>query len=89
MPKFRKKPVIIDAIQFTGNNHKEVYEFANNSEHIMGDRDQLIIETLEGAHRANPGDYIIRGVAGEYYPCKPDIFAQTYEAITYLPEDKA
>ena len=79
--KFRKRPVVIEAIQWTGKNWKEIEEFVNvrkSGVHawIGGD---LIIPTLEGNMSATPGDWIIKGVRGEFYPCKPDIFAQTYE----------
>lgn len=78
--KFRKKPVVIEAIQWTGENTQEVYQFCNSGSrdcHIMGDK--LLIKTLEGTMEASAGDYIIRGVNGEHYPCKPDIFDKTYE----------
>ena len=76
--KFRKKPVVIEAVQFTGN-------FAQIKEFVGGDADyrngELVIATLEGAMRASLNDWIIKGVKGEFYPCKPDIFAATYEAV--------
>lgn len=80
MAKFRKKPVEIEAVQFTGDNHDDVLAW-------MGARaafthgQEFFIETLEGDMRAAPGDWIIRGVQGEFYPCKPDIFEATYEAV--------
>ncbi len=83
--KYRKKPVVIEAVKFTGNNVNEINEFTNNVSSIYGNRpnmgDELFIKTLEGEMAANVGDYIIRGVKGEYYPCKPDIFEQTYEKV--------
>ncbi|MGG7215341.1 hypothetical protein ACQPUY_17315 [Clostridium nigeriense] len=78
MPKYRKKPVVIEAIQWTGNNLKQVLEFSNDL-YISDDNFTLKVETLEGVMTANKGDYIIKGVTGEFYPCKPDIFEQTYE----------
>ena len=85
MPKFRKKPVVVDAIQWTGDNPFDVMRW---SEALGGNRrawdfrgDTITIPTLEGDMRADVGDWIIRGVKGEYYPCKPDIFAATYEAV--------
>lgn len=86
---FRKKPVNIAAIQWTGVNTEEVKAFlgkdANKCYGIClkdsPEKVNLVIETLEGNHTASPGDFIIRGVKGEYYPCKPDIFEQTYEVI--------
>lgn len=83
--KFRKKPVIIDAVQWTGENGKEIHEFcpvarrANAIAHPS--KTLLFIETLEGTMQAKPNDWIIKGVAGEFYSCKPDIFEKTYERI--------
>ena len=87
MAKFRKKPVVIEAIQFIGSNQREVLAFcrpelsedALNGAQVMGL--PVIITTLEGDMRANPGDWIIKGVKGEFYPCKPDIFEATYEPV--------
>lgn len=94
--KYRKKPVVIEAIEWTGKNLLEIREFIdgkrpNISSNIASDkwcdyedmikRDGLIIQTLEGQHIASIGDFIIKGVAGEYYPCKPDIFEKTYEWV--------
>ena len=86
---FRKKPVNIAAIQWTGNNIDEIKAFiGKDTNKCYGvylkekpEKVNLVIETLEGNHTASPGDFIIRGVKGEYYPCKPDIFEQTYEVI--------
>jgi hypothetical protein len=80
--KFRKKPVVIDAIEFTEGSHGAVLDFfqANNAPRAPQIfADYLIIPTLEGDMRADLGDWIIRGVKGEFYPCKPDIFAATYD----------
>lgn len=77
MAKYKKKPVIIDAIQWTGENREEIRQFANNCVECLGNI--VFIDTLEGTMQASVGDYIIRGVQGEYYPCKPDIFEETYE----------
>ncbi len=89
MPKFRKKPVVIEAEQFTYATNKK-------SEHPVKTGDMfmeypiwidkhgpcLIIPTLEGNHRADPGDWIITGVKGERYPCKPEIFVAMYELVS-------
>lgn len=86
--KYRKKPVVIDAIQWNG-------DFIENDEFIAPDwiedairngtlffnQNGLHIKTLEGIHHCSIGDFIIRGVNGELYPCKPDIFEKTYELI--------
>lgn len=83
--QYRKKPVVISAIQFTGWNWKACLQFMSDEilvfEEGMTKREKLEIETLEGTMRVSIDDYIIRGVNGEYYPCKPDIFDKTYEAI--------
>ena len=83
--KYRKKPVVIDAIKFTGVNEarmKEISDFIGYEPEVVNVDNLLhiVIVTLEGNHLARPGDFIIKGVAGEFYPCKPDIFAATYEA---------
>ena len=88
MAKYRKKPVVIDAIQLTAETVHECYSFVgakgNFPECGMGidpSDGQFKITTLEGVHTASVGDWIIKGVNGEFYPCKPDIFAKTYEKI--------
>jgi len=78
--KYRKKPVVIDAIQFVGENHNEIAEFVGSACRMHTEND-LTISTLEGAMNASKGDFIIKGVNGEFYPCKPDIFHKTYEAV--------
>lgn len=78
MAKFRKKPVIIEAIQWTGNNLEEIKDFMGYYESA---KKNLIIHTLEGKMIAQVNDWIIHGVQGEYYPCKPDIFEKTYEPV--------
>jgi hypothetical protein len=84
LTKFRKKPCIIDAIQWSGSNQKEVLSFLGGAN--WWDDVGPIIATLEGEMRADIGDWIIKGVKGEFYPCKPDIFEMTYER---LPDDQA
>jgi hypothetical protein len=77
MTSYRKKPVVIEAVQWTGANLSEVLEFTlHNAYYDHG----LHIRTAEGPLHASHGDWIIRGVQGEFYPCKPDIFEATYEA---------
>lgn len=87
--KFRKKPVVIEAAQFAGgpDSAVEAIAFAALPEtaYIVIEsggvrREHILIQTLEGFMEAQPGDWIIKGVKGEFYPCKPDIFAATYEA---------
>lgn len=77
--KFRKKPVVIEAVQYTGQNHEKISKF--NGIDYSGKPQFIIISTLEGDHAANPGDWIIKGIRGEFYPCKADIFEATYEKI--------
>ena len=79
---YRKKPVMVEAVQWTGENHAEMCEFIDPEVFEIKPKEGLIIHTLEGDHHASPGDYIIKGVNGEFYPCKPDIFAKTYEPAT-------
>jgi hypothetical protein len=74
--RYRKKPIVIEAIQFNGN-FDEIEEFVGGDAEFRGK--ELTVATLEGPLHASPGDWIIKGVKGEFYPCKPDIFAQTYE----------
>lgn len=85
MAKFRKKPVVIEAIRWVGHNWEELEEFANqdsNRDKIVANQDgTLTIETLEGNMTAIKGDWIIKGIKGEIYPCKPDIFKETYEEV--------
>lgn len=80
--KFRKKPVLVEAIQYDGTNEEEIIKFTNGVARRLATHTPLIkISTLEGDHQARIGDWIIKGVAGEFYPCKPDIFKQTYEVV--------
>ena len=83
--RYIKKPVVIEAIQFDGWNFREVYQFMSD-EPLMFTQDfrkeeYILIDTLEGVMKAKVGDYIIKGVHGEFYPCKPDIFEATYEPV--------
>lgn len=76
---YRKKPVVIQALQWTGENWDEISTFAEGK--VIPMRGEMHIHTLEGVMKASEGDYIVRGVCGEYYPCKPNIFEQTYEKV--------
>lgn len=80
MAKYRKKPIVIEAILFDGENFDEVGRFVGLNGRKAGREGRLEIKTLEGVMVASPGDYIIKGVNG-VYPCKPDIFEQTYEKV--------
>ena len=79
--KYRKKPVVIDAIQWTGKNLLEICNFTGRCGGELIKSGELYIDTLEVVHHAAVGDFIIKGVHGEFYPCKPDIFAKTYEVV--------
>lgn len=90
--KYRKKPIVIEAFQLKenfmkiGENCKGVPDWAINAYDdgiiYFNEKGECFIKTLEGVHHASVGDYIIRGVDGELYPCKPEIFAKTYEAAS-------
>ena len=92
--RYKKKPVTIQALQWTGNTHREMFDFltgyVSKDDNIETDGDNfridhfaikggLVIKTLEGDHLATISDYIIKGVEGEFYPCKESIFKKTYE----------
>lgn len=80
MPYYRKKPVVIEARQFDGTNGREIVKWIeSNGQDAQLNHEEVYIVTLEGIVHASAGDYIIRGVQGEFYPCKPDIFIATYE----------
>ncbi len=92
MARYRKKPVVIEAVQFRGFNEENgqvelsekpdwlTAEFGNEAI-FFDEPNTLTIKTLEGNMIASVGDWIIRGVSGELYPCKPDIFQKTYEPV--------
>jgi hypothetical protein len=103
MPKFKKKPVVIEAFQMTPERRWDNSEWPNwlheawqkdpsdpgclycvRDDGSVGPGEHLRIATLEGHHAVTPFDWIIQGVHGELYPCKPDIFKQTYEAVDEL-----
>ncbi len=81
--KYRKKPVVIEAMQFTEDLKDRVFNFitCNKAAEMQDGKPILKIQTLEGVITATIGDYIIKGVKGEFYPCKPDIFELTYEPV--------
>lgn len=86
--RYRKRPVVIEAMQFTKDNGQEVTDWirsvgnrAVSWNHFSHDDQSLDIVTLEGIMTADLDDFIIRGIQGEHYPCKPDIFADSYEIV--------
>jgi hypothetical protein len=83
--KYQKKPIVVEAIQYDGKNSADIFEFCGRPydryvREPVG-KNYLEIITLEGVMKAQPGDYIIKGINGEFYPCKPDIFEKTYDEI--------
>lgn len=86
MARFRKKPVEIDAVRYAGEAEQpELLELLEDCEGWHVGMTGIEIPTLEGTMTARPGDWIIRGVKGEFYPCKPDVFEATYEAADLPP----
>ena len=81
MAKFRKKPVVIEAMRWDGSNQSAAQIMRWCGRKLQNGNGLMIIDTLEGNMRANVGDWIIRGIRGEFYPCKPGIFEETYEAV--------
>lgn len=87
MAKYRKLPVVIEAMQFTDENKNQVFNWITGNHYPDFEEPEtrnkpiIRIDTLEGEMTAKLGDYIIKGVNGEFYPCKPDIFEKTYEPV--------
>lgn len=81
--KYRKKPVVIEAIKYEKEHIGRALDFCNNNENIQynPEDNEYYIHTLEGDMKVSEGDYIIKGINGEFYPCKPDIFEKTYETL--------
>jgi hypothetical protein len=81
--RYTKKPVEIEALQWTGENTKEIVAFCSDCFSYQKDNvNVLVINTLEGTMKASIGDYVIKGIKGEFYACKPDIFVMTYDEVT-------
>ena len=80
MVRYKTKPCEIEAIQYTGNNLIEILDWGQGKI-LWNDVDDLFVDTLEGRMRADVYDYIIKGLRGEYYPCKPDVFEKKYEEV--------
>lgn len=81
MAMYRKKPVVIEAMRLTEKSMPEVSEWCGGRLSQFGEAWSIEIPTLEGTMRADPGDWVIRGVKGEFYPCKADIFEATYSVV--------
>lgn len=78
--KLRKKPVVIEGVRYTGTNFEEIEKFVGGDAEFRNG--ELIVATLEGPLHASTGDWILKGVKGEFYPCKPDILEATYDIVT-------
>lgn len=78
--EYVKKPVVIEAVQWTGENWPEVFDLAGIA--IARFEEHLLVETEEGTMMAYPGDWIIKGIIGEIYPCKDEVFRATYEQVS-------
>lgn len=85
--KYVKKPVVVEAVKYTGQNKSEIQSFVGK-ELVQRLDGSLQIETLEGIMCANVGDYVIKGVSGEFYPCKPIIFNKTYDLVEQTEKQK-
>lgn len=85
--KYVKKPVVVEAVKYTGQNKNEIQSFVGK-ELVQRLDGSLQIETLEGIICANVGDYVIKGVSGEFYPCKPIIFNKTYDLVEQTEKQK-
>jgi hypothetical protein len=80
--KYRKKPVVIEAMKFDGTNRAPIEKWVGVESDLLSHDQTIKIPTLEGVMMAQIGDFIIKGVQGEFYPCRSDIFQQTYEAVS-------
>ena len=90
--KYRRRPIVVEAIKWDGSNYREVCDFAGKKLFLEyagfpPSERTLVIQTLEGTMHACAGDYIIRGIKGELYPCKPDVFKLTYEPLSEPPKE--
>ena len=79
--RYRKKPLVIEAVRWTGYNEDELAEFMGVERVFVTPTRLLLVATLEGRVHAGAGDYVVRGVRGEFYPCKPEVFEKTYEVV--------
>lgn len=79
--RYRKKPVEVSAVKWTGDNLNDIADLIGNASNVYRKNNNLSIRTLEGTMTCSPGDWLIKGVKGEFYPCKPDIFTETYEPV--------
>lgn len=89
MKIYKKKPVKVEAVQFTGTNQEEIREWSNYEVYPTGTKLpenertlEMVVSTLEGLVKAKIGDYIIKGIRGEFYPCEKSIFEESYYEVT-------
>ena len=80
MKRYVKKPIVVEAVQYNGNNVQEILNFCGGAV-VVRMLSEITIKTLEGPLHVSEGDFIIKGVEGEFYPCKPDIFEKTYDVV--------
>lgn len=84
--KYRNKPVVIEAMQFTNTNLSDIAKWLCDCDRsFQSNGETITLSTLEGVMMASLNDWIIKGVKGEFYPCKPDIFEMTYEPVSTQP----
>lgn len=79
--RYMKGPVVVQAVKWTGKNILEMCKFTGRDVSPFFSGEQLYLQTIEEVHHASIGDYIIKGVHGEFYTCKPDIFREIYEKV--------
>ena len=79
--KYKKKPIVIEAVKWTGSNFHRIKDLTKWDNINLSVENDLFIRTLEGHMKADIGDYVIKGIQGEVYPCKPDIFEASYEKV--------
>ena len=79
--QYIKKPIVIEAIQYTGDNKNKIHDFTDDAGHVVLGVKQISIQTLEGEMKADPSDWIVKGIKGEFYPVRNDIFHETYQKV--------
>ena len=85
---YQKNPIVIEAVQYDGTNQEEITKFTETRAFLFGKDNAMEIPTSEGNHKCSVGDYVIKGISNEFYPCKPDIFKKTYTEIKKIKEIK-
>lgn len=80
--RYRKRPVVVEAMRYDGENYEDIRQFALGNVRKYSRKATLVVCTIEGAVGVDPPVWIVKGVKGEFYPCKPDIFEATYEEVS-------